>query len=111
MYKRSQRSDDLLADAATDSPPGSELPSEPVRVCRATMTTAPDEEILVDCCFAIFPDETPPGARARPIAIFDTLEDAMDWALQRFKGGAFRLRYERFVLVDDELAAQSAQVD
>jgi hypothetical protein len=100
MDNRSQRSGDLFPEASFDSA-GSEEPSKPVRVNRATLTPAPDEEVLVDCCFAIFPDETASGARARPIAIFDTLEDAMDWALQRFKGGAFRLRYERFVLLDD----------
>ena len=54
----------------------------------------------MDCCFAIFPDETLPGSRPRPIAIFDTLDDAMEWGLQRFKGGSFRLRYERFILLE-----------
>jgi hypothetical protein len=99
MDKRSQRPADLLLEPALDS--SRPAPSNPSRVCRATLSPAPDEEVLVDCCFAIFPDETPAGSRARPIAIFDTLEDAMDWALQRFKGGAFRLRHERFVLLDD----------
>jgi hypothetical protein len=61
------------------------------------------DDDLVECCFAIFPDETT-GSRPRPIAIFDTLEDAMEWGLQRFKGGAFRLRYERFLLLTESPA-------
>jgi hypothetical protein len=62
------------------------------------------DEDLVECCFAIFPDDTTAGSRPRPIAIFDTLEDAMEWGLQRFKGGAFRLRYERFLLLTEPRA-------
>ncbi len=97
MDKRRLRPPEPLFD-----PPLEPAPSEPARAIRSVVEGAPDDgEDLVDCCFAIFPDDVTPGARARPIAIFDTLEDAMDWALQRFKGGAFRLRYERFVLLQD----------
>ena len=54
-------------------------------------------------CFAIFPDEPTPGAGVAPVAVFDCLEDAMNWGLERFKGGAFRLKYQRLVLVESDL--------
>lgn len=52
------------------------------------------------CCFAIVPDDD--GAEAspadvRPVAMFETIEDAMDWGLHHYKGGAFRVRYQKFV--------------
>jgi hypothetical protein len=59
-------------------------------------------------CFAIFPDEPSPGAAGTPVAVFDCLEDAMNWGLERFKGGAFRLKYQRLVLLEDgDLQASS----
>jgi hypothetical protein len=77
------------------------MPSDPYSVS-TTLDPESAADDLVDCCFAIFPDEVEPGRRARPVAIFDTLEDALEWGQQRFKGGAFRLRYERFVLLPEE---------
>jgi hypothetical protein len=50
------------------------------------------------CCFAILPDEEPEeGAVVRPVAMFETIEDAMDWGLHHYKGGAFRVRYQKYV--------------
>lgn len=48
------------------------------------------------CCFAIVPDQED-GPDVRPVAMFETIEDAMDWGLHHFKGGAFRVRYQKFV--------------
>jgi hypothetical protein len=53
-------------------------------------------------CFAIFPDDPSPAAGGTPIAVFDCLEDAMNWGLERFKGGAFRLKYQRLVLLETD---------
>jgi hypothetical protein len=39
-------------------------------------------------CFAVFPD----GAM-NPTAVFENLEDAMDWGLRRYGGDAFGIRY------------------
>ena len=39
-------------------------------------------------CFAVFPD----GAQA-PTAVFENLEDAMDWGLKRYGDDAFGIRY------------------
>ena len=47
------------------------------------------------CCFAIIPDGT-----AQPAALFEDLEDAVDWALQRYGGDAFRIRYLRVTPVE-----------
>ncbi len=58
---------------------------------------------VLENCFAIFPDEPSPGAGPGPVAVFDCLEDAMNWGLARFKGGAFRLKYQRLVLIDGEI--------
>ena len=51
------------------------------------------------CCFAILPDQEPDagGASPRPVAMFETIEDAMDWGLHHYKGGAFRVRYQKYV--------------
>lgn len=40
------------------------------------------------CCFAIIPDGT-----SQPAALFEHLEDAMDWGLHRYGDDAFRIRY------------------
>jgi hypothetical protein len=60
------------------------------------------EVLVLQNCFAIFPDEPSPGAAPSPVAVFDCLEDAMNWGLERFKGGAFRLKYQRLVLIQEE---------
>jgi hypothetical protein len=39
-------------------------------------------------CFAIIPDDT-----EHPAALFEDLEDAVDWALHRYGGDMFRIRY------------------
>jgi hypothetical protein len=40
------------------------------------------------CCFAIIPDGT-----NEPAALFEQLEDAMDWGIQRYGDDAFQIRY------------------
>jgi hypothetical protein len=40
------------------------------------------------CCYAIIPDGT-----TEPAALFEDLEDAMDWGLRRFGDDAFQIRY------------------
>ena len=40
------------------------------------------------CRYAIIPD-----GNADPVALFEDLEDAMDWGLRRYGGDAFRIRY------------------
>jgi hypothetical protein len=53
------------------------------------------------CCFAIIPDES--GAECtQPVALFADIEDAIDWGLSRYKGGSFRLRYERVAVVESD---------
>ena len=40
-----------------------------------------------------------------PVALFASIEDAMDWALTRYKGGSFRLRYEPVAVIERESPA------
>jgi hypothetical protein len=40
------------------------------------------------CCFAIIPD----GASA-PAALFENLEDAMEWAVKKYGGDKFSIRH------------------
>jgi hypothetical protein len=40
------------------------------------------------CCFAIIPD-----GNTEPAALFEELEDAMDWGLRRYGDNAFQIRY------------------
>ena len=47
----------------------------------------------MSCCFAIFADDGPADRTARPIACFESLEDALDWGARRFAGRSFRIRY------------------
>jgi len=42
----------------------------------------------MNCCYAIVPDGTD-----EPAALFEALEDAMDWGLRRYGGDAFQIRY------------------
>ena len=42
----------------------------------------------VTCCFAIIPD----GVDV-PVAVFENLEDAMDWGVRKFGGGRFTIRH------------------
>ena len=46
-------------------------------------------------CFAVFPDEV-----NRAVAVFNELEDAMEWGLQRYGDGAFRIRYVQVMKVE-----------
>jgi hypothetical protein len=46
-------------------------------------------------CFGIFPD----GAAA-PTAVFENLEDAMEWGLRRYGGDAFGIRYVEMARVE-----------
>jgi hypothetical protein len=101
MDKRSQRASQLLFSANVETDSCSDGVDQDLLPRIGNAVQSRDE--LVECCFAIFADESPTGARRRPLAIFDTLEDAMDWALQRFKGGSFRLKYERFMLLEEDV--------
>jgi hypothetical protein len=40
------------------------------------------------CCFAIIPDGT-----TEPAALFEELEDAMEWGLRRYGDDRFQIRY------------------
>jgi hypothetical protein len=40
------------------------------------------------CCFGIFPDGVP-----RPVAVFQDLEDAIDWGVRRYGSGRFGIRH------------------
>jgi hypothetical protein len=46
-------------------------------------------------CYGVFPDGV-----ARPVAVFRELEDAMDWALERYGGNAFDIRYVEMMRVE-----------
>ena len=54
------------------------------------------------CCFAILPDEPTTEGPVRPLAVFASLEDAMDWGSRHYRGGAFRIRYVDVVAVAGE---------
>ena len=45
--------------------------------------------------FAIIPDGS-----AHPAALFEQLEDAMDWGLRTYGGDAFRIRFLRLLPVE-----------
>lgn len=49
------------------------------------------------CCFAIIPDGT-----GQPAALFEDLEDAVDWALRRYGDDAFRIRYLRVTAAEPD---------
>lgn len=49
-------------------------------------------------CFAIVPDD-----KNEPVALFDDLEDAMEWGLMKFGGDRFKIRHVSYV----EAAANS----
>lgn len=42
----------------------------------------------LSCCFAIIPD----GVEV-PVAVFENLEDAMEWGVHKFGGGRFTIRH------------------
>src|SRR6187431_558859 len=42
----------------------------------------------VTCCFAFIPD----GVDV-PVAVFENLEDAMDWGVRKYGGGRFTIRH------------------
>jgi hypothetical protein len=58
---------------------------------------------MSSCCFAIIPDDAI-SDHSQPVALFASIEDAMDWALTRYKGGTFRLRYEPVAVIERESA-------
>jgi hypothetical protein len=58
---------------------------------------------MSSCCFAIIPDDGITD-QVQPVALFSSIEDAMDWALTRYKGGSFRLRYEQVAVIEKETA-------
>jgi hypothetical protein len=42
----------------------------------------------VTCCFAIIPDGVD-----LPVAVFENLEDAMEWGVRKYGGGRFTIRH------------------
>lgn len=46
-------------------------------------------------CFAVFPDGV-----ATPSAVFESLDDAMDWGLRRYGDDAFGIRYLEMARVE-----------
>jgi hypothetical protein len=46
------------------------------------------------CCYAIIPDGT-----GQPAALFEELEDAMDWAIEKYGDDRFRIRYLRVAAI------------
>jgi hypothetical protein len=50
---------------------------------------------MSSCCYAIIPD----GA-TQPAAIFEDLEDALDWALRRYGADSFLLRHLNLMRVE-----------
>jgi hypothetical protein len=54
-------------------------------------------------CFAIIPDLT-----GQPAALFEDLEDAVDWALRRYGGDTFRIRYVEVTPLASERSAKQA---
>jgi hypothetical protein len=49
----------------------------------------------MNCCYAIVPDGS-----AQPAALFEELEDAMEWGLQRYGDDAFQIRYVEVTSVE-----------
>lgn len=43
---------------------------------------------IVTCCYTVIPDST-----GEPVAVFEDLEDAVDWGLRRYGCDAFGIRY------------------
>ena len=43
---------------------------------------------ILTCCFAIIPD----GVDV-PVAVFENLEDAMEWGVRKYGGGCFTIRH------------------
>jgi hypothetical protein len=54
-------------------------------------------------CYAIVPD-----GDNQPAALFEELEDAMDWGLQRYGNDAFRIRYVEVTPVDPPVRLRAA---
>ena len=44
-------------------------------------------DLSMTCCFGVFPDGS-----ADPAAVFESLEDALDWAVQKY-GEGFSIRH------------------
>jgi len=47
-----------------------------------------EESPHVTCCFAIIPDGVD-----LPVAVFENLEDAMEWGVRKYGGGRFTIRH------------------
>ena len=44
-------------------------------------------------CFVILPDEKSEGTVTAAPALFENLEEALEWGARRYRGGTFRVRY------------------
>lgn len=52
------------------------------------LTSSAENERVLTCCFAIIPD----GFEI-PVAVFENLEDAMEWGVHKYGGGRFTIRH------------------
>jgi hypothetical protein len=59
----------------------------------------------MNCCFAVYPDNDEPRS---PQAVFETLEDALEWASVRVPGGACRIGHIALMLVQRDDQARAA---
>ena len=53
---------------------------------------------LLPCCFAVVRDEDD----SQPLAVFQHLEDALDWANGRFRRRPFRIRQVQLLRLEEE---------
>ena len=60
----------------------------------------------MSCCFAILPDESSEGTVTAAPALFENLEEALEWGALHYRGGTFRVRY---VAVEELGAPASAE--
>jgi hypothetical protein len=61
--------------------------------------------------YAVIPDGTEEQAGRRWVAMFTRIEDAMEWASARYRGGSFRLCYQRWVVMRTEELIVPSRVD
>jgi hypothetical protein len=57
-------------------------------LCADKGASAEQDTDALTCCFAIIPD----GFDV-PVAVFESLEDAMEWGVHKYGGGRFTIRH------------------
>lgn len=55
------------------------------------------------CCFAVIPD-----GKDNPVAVFESLEDAMDFGVRKFGGGRFAIRHMPITEAAPQVVAKKA---